>query len=104
MFSVLFAVLPALVMILICLEITYLTPSRYCYLECLWQHTILCILSTNGDQVSSEDSTIKKLEFEFHSASYLTLLEAVQAMKNVLGHLINFIKVIIYIYTCIVCG
>ena len=33
------------------------------------------------------------MEFEFHSAGYLTLLEAVQAMKNVLGHLINFIKV-----------
>ena len=44
-------------------------------------------------QAQCDDSTTKKMEFEFHSAGYLTLLEAVQAMKNVLGHLINFIKV-----------
>ena len=30
------------------------------------------------------------MEFEFHSASYLTLLEAVQVIKNVLGHLISY--------------
>ena len=44
----------------------------------------------NNEQVQCDDSTTKKMEFEFHSAGYLTLLEAVQAMKNVLGH---FIKV-----------
>ena len=47
----------------------------------------------NNDQVQCDDSTTKKMEFEFHSAGYLTLLEAVQGIKNVLGHLINFIKV-----------
>ena len=47
----------------------------------------------NNGQVECEDSTTKKMEFEFHSAGYLTLLEALQAMKNVLGHLINFVKV-----------
>lgn len=29
------------------------------------------------------------MEFEFHSASYLTLLEAILIMKNVLGHLMK---------------
>ena len=36
---------------------------------------------------------MRKMEFVFHTASYLTLLEAVKAMKNVLGHLINLTKV-----------
>eukprot|EP00731_Ephydatia_muelleri_P026790 Em0018g890a len=40
-------------------------------------------------KVQCDDSTTKKMEFEFHSAGYLTLLEAVQAMKNVLGHFIK---------------
>jgi len=47
----------------------------------------------SNKQVQCDDSTNKKMEFEFHSAGYMTLLEAVQVMKNVLGHLNNFIKV-----------
>eukprot|EP00731_Ephydatia_muelleri_P021730 Em0014g321a len=43
-------------------------------------------------KVQCDDLTSKKMEFDFHSAGYLTLLEAVQAIKNVLGHLINSIK------------
>ena len=34
-----------------------------------------------NDQVQCDNSTIKKLEFEFHSAGYLILLETAQAMK-----------------------
>ena len=45
------------------------------------------------------------MEFEFHSASYQTLLEAVQAIRIALGHLINFMKVnsLMYlIYACLI--
>ena len=52
-------------------------------------HGTLC----NNCQVQCDDLTSKKMEFDFHSAGYLTLLEAVQAIKNVLGHLVNSIKV-----------
>ena len=50
---------------------------------------LVAALLINNDQVQCDDLTTKKMEFEFHSAGYLTLLEAVQAMKNVLGHLIK---------------
>ena len=79
--------LPALVGILTSLEISYLTPSRYCHQS--WCDGA-CVTLYCGGQVPCDDSTLKKMEFEFHSASYLTLLEAVQAMKNVLGHLISY--------------
>ena len=44
-------------------------------------------------QAQCDDSTLKKFEFEFHSAGYLTLLEAIEVIKNVLGHLIILTKV-----------
>ena len=44
-------------------------------------------------QAPCDDSTARKLEFEFHPAGYLTLLEVVQIMKNILGQIINYKKV-----------
>ena len=40
-------------------------------------------------QVPLEETLQKRLEYEFHSASYHTILEVVIALKNVAGHLVK---------------
>ena len=45
-----------------------------------------------------EDMVLKQLEYEFHSASYHTLVEIVTGLKNVVGHLIKVCNDIFYTY------
>ena len=46
-------------------------------------------------QVSLKETLRKRLEYEFHSASYHTILEVVIALKNAAGHLVKVLPAIL---------
>ena len=47
----------------------------------------LFIIYKSVNHGQDDRSFVKQLEFEFHSANYFAMLEAVQILNNVFGHL-----------------
>ena len=76
--------------------VTLIPLSNNCQILLRFRHFVFLLFKTTFhfyNQVACDESTVKKFDYEFHPASYMTLLEALQVMKNVLGHLINYSKV-----------
>ena len=46
-------------------------------------------------QVPLKETLQKRLEYEFHSASYHTILEVVIALKNAAGHLVKVLPAVL---------
>ena len=70
----------------------FLTHSRWggsIYLTLYTLNIVLLPLPRKHTQVPLEKNLQKRLEYEFHSASYHTIMEVITGLRTVAGHLLK---------------